>query len=219
LLRDLGEIARLALILLRRSARNYFQICDLSQPRQDFRLDAIGKIRVIWIAAEIFERQNRDTLLRRQCRYIRLPRIKPNDQARGSGQESSGRSQDMFASKCWSRTARGRLCGAFSLRLLELLRQLRISNFVIIEIDDQNDPTVFRFAFAQLMQVRSPSRVILEVFSNVFREKNVPSIATVHYSPGDVDTSPGHIHLLVQISHFVDWAAVNSHTDSKFRAI
>ena len=29
LLRDLGEIARFALILLRGRARNYFQICDL----------------------------------------------------------------------------------------------------------------------------------------------------------------------------------------------
>jgi hypothetical protein len=110
----------------------------------------------------------------------------------------------------------GRLCSAFLLRLLKFLRQLRISNFIIIEIDDRNNRTVLCFAFAQPMQVGSPSRVILKVFSDVFREKNVPSIATVHYSPGDVDTSPGHIHLLVQISHFVDWAAVNPHSHLKF---
>ena len=50
LLRDLSEIARFALIALRGSARNYFQVCDLSQPRQDLLLDPFGEIGVIWIA-------------------------------------------------------------------------------------------------------------------------------------------------------------------------
>jgi hypothetical protein len=148
-----------------------------------------------------------------------LPRTKPNADAYGGDQEGCDCNQEMLASKCWSRAACGRLCGAFSLRLLELLRQLRISNFIIIEIDDRNNRTVFRFAFAQLMQVGSPSHVILEVFGNVFRQKNVPSIPAVHHSPGDVDTSSGHIHLLVQIGHFVDWAAVNPHSHLKFGVI
>src|SRR5215471_13483732 len=121
----------------------------------------------------------------------------------------------MLTSKYWSRTNSCRLCGAFSLRLLELFRQLRISYFMIIKIDDRNDPAVFGFAFAQLMQAGAPSRVILEVFCDVFREKNMPSIPTVHHSLGDVDASPGHIHLLVQIGHFVDRAAVNPHAHAK----
>src|SRR5215510_1426807 len=125
----------------------------------------------------------------------------------------------MLASKYWSRTARCPLCGALLLRLLELLRQLRISYFIIIEIDDRNHATVFRFAFAQLMQVGSPSSVILKVFGDVFREKNVPSIPTVHHSLGDVDASSGYIHLLVQVGHFVDRAAVNPHAHSKLRVI
>ena len=60
LLRDLAQIPRFALILLGRSARNYFQIRDASQPRQDLVLNAVREIGVIWIAAEIFKRQNRD---------------------------------------------------------------------------------------------------------------------------------------------------------------
>src|ERR1700745_1804598 len=110
-----------------------------------------------------------------------------------------------------------RLCGALLLRLLKLLRHLRISNFVIIEIDDRNEPTVFRFAFTQLMQVGSPTCVVLEVFSDMLGEKNVPSIPTVHHSPGGGDTSTGPSHLLVQIGPFVDRATVNPHTHSKFR--
>src|SRR5215470_4792774 len=60
LLRDLGKIARLALILLRGSARNHFQIRDFSQTRQDFLLDAISEISVLWIAAQILKGQDRD---------------------------------------------------------------------------------------------------------------------------------------------------------------
>ena len=51
LLCDFSEIARFALISLRRSARNDFQIRDLGETRQDFFLDAIGEISVIRIAA------------------------------------------------------------------------------------------------------------------------------------------------------------------------
>jgi hypothetical protein len=60
LLRDLSKIARFTLILLRRSARNYFQIRDFSQTRQDFLLDAVSEISVLWIAAQILKRQDRD---------------------------------------------------------------------------------------------------------------------------------------------------------------
>ena len=51
LLRDFSKIARFALISLRRSTRNDFQIADLSETRQDFFLDAIGEISIIRIAA------------------------------------------------------------------------------------------------------------------------------------------------------------------------
>ena len=51
------EIARFALIALRGSARNDFQIRDASQPRQDLLLDAVSKIGVIRIGAEVFKRK------------------------------------------------------------------------------------------------------------------------------------------------------------------
>src|SRR5262245_54948649 len=63
LLRDLGEIARLALIPLRRSTRDHFQIRDPSQPRQDFLLDALCKISVGFVLAQVCKRQYRDAFL------------------------------------------------------------------------------------------------------------------------------------------------------------
>src|SRR4030095_885261 len=61
LLCDFSEIAGFALITLRRSARNHFQITDLGEARQDFFLDPIGKISVIRIAAQILKGQDCNT--------------------------------------------------------------------------------------------------------------------------------------------------------------
>ncbi len=61
LLGDLAQIPRFALVVLRGSARNYFQVCDASQPGQDLLLDAVREIGVIWIGTEIFKRQHCDS--------------------------------------------------------------------------------------------------------------------------------------------------------------
>src|SRR5215813_3609515 len=62
LLRDLGNIVRFAVIALRGSARNYFQIRDASQARQDFILDALGEIGVVWIVTQVVKRKNGDSV-------------------------------------------------------------------------------------------------------------------------------------------------------------
>jgi hypothetical protein len=55
LLRDIGEIARFALIALRGRAGNHFEIGDLGQPVEDLLLYPIGEICVLRISTEIFE--------------------------------------------------------------------------------------------------------------------------------------------------------------------
>src|SRR5262245_59446096 len=70
LLRDLTEIARFALIKLGGSARNHFQIRDASQTRQNFFLNPICKIGVIWIAAEDFEWKHCGALLRHSRQHL-----------------------------------------------------------------------------------------------------------------------------------------------------
>jgi len=70
LLRDFAEIARFILLVLRGSARNDFQIRDASKPCQDLLLNAISEIGVIWIAAQIFKRQNRHARTRHRAKPI-----------------------------------------------------------------------------------------------------------------------------------------------------
>src|SRR5215475_3815291 len=75
LLRDLREIARFALIPLRRSARNYFQVRDLCQAREDFLLNTIRKIGVIWVAAEVLERKHGNAFFK-NCPHCRRSGLK-----------------------------------------------------------------------------------------------------------------------------------------------
>src|SRR5947209_6330707 len=58
--RYLEKIARRAFETLRRRPRDHLQISDLGQARQNFFLNAIGKICVGRLATQIFERQYRD---------------------------------------------------------------------------------------------------------------------------------------------------------------
>ena len=63
LFRDVTQVIRRALVFLRRSARDHFQIRHLGQARQNFILDSLGEVGVIRVTAQVVERQNRDRLL------------------------------------------------------------------------------------------------------------------------------------------------------------
>jgi hypothetical protein len=56
LLRDLGEIVRRAFEMLRRCARNYFQIGHLGQAGKDFILHAFGEVSVALVFTQTFKR-------------------------------------------------------------------------------------------------------------------------------------------------------------------
>ena len=60
LLRDLAQIGRRAFVSLRRGARNHFEVGDLGEAREDFILDAFGKIGVRFIFAQVFKWKNGD---------------------------------------------------------------------------------------------------------------------------------------------------------------
>src|SRR5215471_5110847 len=61
--RNLRQVFWRALVMLRRCARDHFQIRDLRQARQDFILNAVGKISIGLVFASIFKRKHRDALL------------------------------------------------------------------------------------------------------------------------------------------------------------
>src|SRR6266480_191632 len=81
LLRDFFEIARdVALVLLYRSAADYFQILNLREVRQQLILDSICKKSVLLFIAEIFQRQHRNAFLRNRLAGLPVKRASPNDQ-------------------------------------------------------------------------------------------------------------------------------------------
>ncbi len=100
---------------------------------------------------------------------------------------------------------------------MEFFGRFRIADFATVEIHDTDAAAVFYFAFTELVQVRLPTWIVFKVFSDVFREKNMSGITAIHHPLGNVDSSPGDIGLLVQISDFIDRAAVNSHAHPEFR--
>src|SRR5215831_2957966 len=61
LLRDLGEVTRLALVPLRRRARNNSQIRDLSEARQNLLLNTVAKEGVLSVITQILEWQYGDS--------------------------------------------------------------------------------------------------------------------------------------------------------------
>ena len=85
LLCDLRKIFRRALEMLRRGARNHFEIGDLGQPGEDFILHAFGEISIIGIATEIVEGQDRDRFRRSPGRTGTFPSSVPSQKEQTDG--------------------------------------------------------------------------------------------------------------------------------------
>jgi hypothetical protein len=80
------------------------------------------------------------------------------------------------------------------------------------------DPNaVFHLALAQVMQARPPLSVVLQVFGNALREKNVPRIAAIHHALRDVNSSSSNVGSIVNVSNLVDRATVNAHPQLQLR--
>ena len=72
---------------------------------------------------------------------------------------------------------------------------------------------MFDLAFAQVVQVRPPLPVLLQILGDVLREENVSGIATVHYPLRDVDPGAGNVPALIYVGNFMHRPAVNAHPD------
>src|SRR5438132_1711143 len=71
---------------------------------------------------------------------------------------------------------------------------------------------MLRFDFAELVQMRAPLLVGREIVGHTFGKQNVTGVSAFHYSPRGVDSRTGDICALIHIEHFIDRAAVNSHS-------
>src|SRR5437763_14972643 len=69
---------------------------------------------------------------------------------------------------------------------------------------------MFPFTFAEIMQIRLPLIVLLEVFRGMFRHQNVTSVSPIHDSLCDVDAGARAVGLLVSIRDFSDRTTVDA---------
>src|SRR5207249_10131045 len=101
--------------------------------------------------------------------------------------------------------------GPAFLHRLESLRQLRIAEFIVIEVHYRYAHPMFRFARTKIVQERSPLLVFFQTFSRVMGENNLPGIAAIHHPLRHVKASAREIGPVVDIDHPTNWAAVDSH--------
>ena len=98
---------------------------------------------------------------------------------------------------------------------LKLVWNVRVSDSVIVEIDDADTHTVFDFIFTEIVQLRTPLRILFQIIGDMFRKKDVTGIAAIHHPLRDVDSGAGDVGLFVQVGNFVDRPTVNSHSNAK----
>src|SRR5438876_8906691 len=99
-------------------------------------------------------------------------------------------------------------------RRRQLLRQRRIAELFREEVHYEETDAVFYLTFTEVMQVRLPVRVLLEIFGRMFGQQNVPGVTAVHHPLGRVDTATSHICLAVYIHHSADRTAVYAHAQA-----
>jgi len=88
-----------------------------------------------------------------------------------------------------------------------------------MEVDQLNPETVFNLALPQVMQTRSPTLVVLEIFSYMLRKQDVASVSAIHDALGDVNSGAGYVHAIVHIHDFIQEAAMDSHSDRDWRRL
>src|SRR5262249_11429944 len=65
--------------------------------------------------------------------------------------------------------------------------------------------------FSDVVQMRAPVRIVLQVFREMFGQENMTSIATRHNPFRNVNSCAGEIGLIVHICEWINWAAMNTY--------
>src|SRR5437762_13779302 len=94
------------------------------------------------------------------------------------------------------------------MRRFQLCRHCRVPELLSVQIHQGEANAMFYFTLAKFMQVRLPVRVFLDIFSDVLRQQNVSSIATVHDPLCRVDASAGHVRFSGSVDDPTHWSTV-----------
>src|SRR6266567_6389369 len=148
-------------------ATDHAQIFDFGQTRQDVVLDAIGKKCVLLIGAEIFEWKNRDTF----CVHLRFDRTAQQSIAQKKKTEpnSDDRNQGTENERIPPLSPRSSRQDGFGVALpLNFCRNLRLAQIIGAKINNVNTGAMLDRYFSQIMQVRSPALVTLQILRDAF---------------------------------------------------
>jgi hypothetical protein len=66
------------------------------------------------------------------------------------------------------------------------------------------------------MEIGAPAWILFQVICHMLGEKNVTGVPAIHHALRHVNASAGNVGLFVQITDFIDRAAVNAHPHVKF---
>ena len=78
---------------------------------------------------------------------------------------------------------------------------------------------MFHLALAEVVQVRLPMAILLQIFRHMFGEQDVPGIAAIHHPLRHVDSGPGDVGPPAHIGHFAHRPAVNAHPHRNLRML
>ena len=76
--------------------------------------------------------------------------------------------------------------------------------------------SVFHFHFAQIVQLRLPLAVLLEILGDALRQQNVSGVAAIHHALRDVDPDAGGVGPPVHVDHRAHRPAVHAHAHLQF---
>src|SRR5262249_47388493 len=79
----------------------------------------------------------------------------------------------------------------------ESCRNSGVADFVVVKIYHVQAFAMFGFTFTEIMQIRLPLVVLLEIFCSMLRDQNVTGVTAIHDALGDVNPGAGNIRLLV----------------------
>src|SRR4030095_8123082 len=102
---------------------------------------------------------------------------------------------------------------AMFLKRQESLEQLRIANFIRIEIHDRDTYSVFHFACAKIMQEWPPLLICFEIFGDMLGKEDVAGVSAIHHPLRHVEASTGEIGMTIYIYHPAHRTAVHPHPE------
>jgi hypothetical protein len=75
------------------------------------------------------------------------------------------------------------------------------------------------FAFAEIVQVRLPMRVLLEISGRTLGQQYVPGVAAIHHALCHTHARAGDVRHLVNVNYTADRTTMDPHAKGKLRVI